>query len=91
MRMCMYEHKKELLSKAAWTYKDIMSYFPEIKSKATAIKIKNRAIKEQNGAVKYGIVYVKADSVLALYGTSRMQELKIMNELVGNHNEEELR
>ena len=89
--MCMFECKKELLSKAAWTYRDIMAYFPEIKSKATAIKVKNRAIKEQNGAVKYGIVYVKTDSVLALYGTSRMQELRIINELVGNNSEKELR
>ena len=73
--------KKELLSRFVWTYHEIMDYFPHVKSKTTAIRIKKRAIQEYNGSVPYGTEYVKTDSVLALFGTSREQELKIINEV----------
>lgn len=62
----------------AWTYHEIKEYFSNIKSKTTAIRIKQRAIKEMNGAVPYGTEYVKTDSVLALYGTTREKELSII-------------
>jgi len=71
-----------LLKKPVWTYKDIIEFDDEINSGATAIKVKNRAIKEQNGGVLYGTQYVKTDSVLALYGTSREKEILILKELI---------
>ncbi len=71
-----------LLKKPAWTYKDIMEFDNNIKSSATAIKIKNRAIKEFNGSVPFGTQYVKADSVLAIYGANRETEIKLLRELI---------
>lgn len=71
-----------LLKKPVWTYKDIIAFDEEIKSPATAIKVKNRAIKEHNGGVLYGTQYVKTDSVLALYGTSRENEIQLLKELI---------
>lgn len=70
--------KEELLNMAVWTYHEIMEYFPQIKSKTTAIRVKQRAIREMNGAIPYSAKYVKTDSVLALYGTSREKELSIL-------------
>jgi hypothetical protein len=67
-------NKKELLLKPVWDYTDIMNYF-DIKH-SQAYLIKERAIKENDGSVKIGSKYVKTDSVLALYGTSRKQELE---------------
>ena len=72
------QEKKELLLKPVWDYKDIMSYFG-VKT-TYACDIKKRAINEFDGTVKIGSQYVKTDSVLALYGTSRSKEL----ELYGN-------
>ena len=66
-----------LIKKPVWTYKDIMLFDSNIKSATTAERIKKRAIKEYNGAVKFGTQYVKTDSVLALYGTSRENEMKL--------------
>ncbi len=77
-----------LLAKPIWTYKDIMSYDTSVKSPSTAIRIKNRAIKEQNGGVKYGSQFVKTDSVLALYGTSREVEISLLSK--ANNGEEKL-
>lgn len=68
-------NKKELLLKPVWDYKDIMSYL-DVKH-TTAYEIKQRAISECDGAVRIGTQYVKTDSVLALYGTTRKQELEM--------------
>jgi len=72
--------KLSLVSKPSWTYQDIMSYLNV--SKATAIKIKKRAIKECGGAVKFGDNYVLTDSVLALYGSNREIEIKVLKGIV---------
>ena len=79
--------KEELLTMSAWTYHEIMEYFPFIKSKTTAIRIKQRAIKEFQGSVPYGTQLVKSDSVLALYGTTREKELSIIKK--ETHNEKD--
>lgn len=71
--------KKEILERPTWTYREIMLYLG-VKSKTTAIRIKARAIKENGGGVPFGSKYVKTDSVLALYGTSRKQELACIGE-----------
>lgn len=71
--------KYELVQMPAWTYKEIMEYAGVCP--ATAIRIKARAIKEQNGLVSFGTCYVKTDSVLALYGTSREKELELLKRL----------
>lgn len=71
--------KKEILERPIWTYREIMLYLG-VKSKTTAIRIKARAIKENGGGVPFGSKYVKTDSVLALYGTSRKQELACIGE-----------
>lgn len=68
-------NKKELLLKPVWDYKDIMNYLGVKHS--CAYEIKQRAINECDGTVKIGNQYVKTDSVLALYGTSRKQELEM--------------
>ena len=73
--------KQDLILMPCWTYREIMEYFG-IKSKTTAIKVKNRAIKEQFGSVPYGSQFVKTDSVLALYGTSRLKEMKLYEEKI---------
>lgn len=70
------EQKKELLLKPVWDYKDIMKYFG-VKTNA-AFNIKHRAQDEFDGSVKWGNGLVKTDSVLAMYGTSRKQELDIL-------------
>lgn len=67
----------ELLRMPAWTYREIMDYL-DVKSKTTAIRIKQRAIDEKDGAVPFGTKYAKADSVLALFGTSREAELALL-------------
>lgn len=67
--------RKELLLKPVWDYLDIMNYLNVKHSQA--YRIKERAIKEFDGTVKFGTKYVKSDSVLALYGTSRAEELKL--------------
>jgi len=71
-----------LILQPCWTYREIMKYDKSIKSKATAIKLKDRAIKENNGSVKYGSQYAKTDSVLALYGTDRLTEIKVLKGLL---------
>lgn len=71
--------KADLLNMPAWTYREIMLY-TGVKSKTTAIRIKDRAIRENGGSVPFGTKYVKTDSVLALYGTSRKQELACIGE-----------
>lgn len=68
--------KTELLLKPVWDYKDIMEW-SSVKSKTTALAIKKKAQKYFNGHVPYGDQFVKSDSVLAIYGTSREQELKL--------------
>lgn len=50
----------------------------KVKSKTTAIAIKKKAQKNFNGFVPYGTQYVKSDSVLAIYGTSREAELDLL-------------
>lgn len=70
------EEKKELLLKPVWDYKDIMKYFG-VKTTA-AFNIKHRAQDEFDGSVRWGNGLVKTDSVLALYGTNRKQELGIL-------------
>ena len=71
--------KKDLLYKPVWTYKDIMEW-TNVKSKTTALEIKKRAQKDFDGFVPYGSQYVKSDSVLAIFGTSRKQELDLIKE-----------
>lgn len=78
------ETRIDLLSKSAWNYNDIMSYYPKIKSRPTAIKIKDRAIKEFNGGVKYGSIYATVESVLNLFGTNREEEMKKLKLLANN-------
>jgi len=80
--MISVSQKQELLAKPVWSYKDIMAYCDV--SKTTAISIKKRAIKEKNGGVSYGTNYVLADSVLALYGTSRSNESLVIRDLLIN-------
>lgn len=70
--------KYQMLTSVSWTYQDIMTYFPHIKSKTTAIKIKNRAIDECGGKVKFGDHLVLVDSVLRLMGTSQKQEIEVI-------------
>lgn len=72
----MLMEKIELLEKPVWDYKDIMEW-TSVKSKTTALAIKKRAQTEFNGFVPYGSQYVKTDSVLKIYGTSREAELKL--------------
>lgn len=69
--------KLELLFKPVWDYKDIMDW-TKVKSKTTAISIKKKAQTKFNGSVPYGSQYVKSDSVLAMFGTSRERELEIL-------------
>ncbi len=78
---------EDLLLKPVWDYKDIMLY-TNVKSKTTALAIKKKAQKCFNGFVPYGTKYVKSDSVLAIYGTSREKELKLVKG--GSHCEEKL-
>ena len=40
--------KEELLLLPAWTYHEIMEFFPQVKSKTTAIRIKQRAVEEKD-------------------------------------------
>lgn len=70
------EERKKLLLKPVWDYKDIMKYF-DVKQ-TFAYSIKERAIKECDGTVRIGNQYVKTNSVLALYGTSREEELEVI-------------
>lgn len=81
------EERFNLIKQPTWTYKEIMKFDNNIKSKTTAIRVKNRAIKEQNGSVKFGTQYVSTDAVLALYGTSRENELKILKGIINNEEE----
>ena len=69
--------KEELLFKPVWDYKDIMEW-TGVKSKTTAISIKKTAQSKFNGFVPYGTQFVKSDSVLAMFGTSRKEELSLL-------------
>ena len=68
------EEKKELLLKPVWTFTDIQKYLECSPQKAYQIKKKV----SEYGSVPYGKHLVKTDAVLALYGTSREQELKTL-------------
>jgi len=70
----MENKKLDLLLKNAWTYKDIKEYFNVGTTKA--INIKNRAIKEFDGVIPFSTQYVKCESVMILFGTTRESELK---------------
>ena len=84
MTKSIVENKLELLSRSAWGYKDIMEYFPKVKSAPTAILIKNRAIREFDGKVKYGDEYATVESILNLFGTNRDYEIKALKNLLLN-------
>lgn len=73
-------NKINLLSKNVWSYRDIMDYFGV--SKPTAIKAKNTAIKCYGGKVSYGSNFAKIDSVLELYSTNRLTEIKKLKEMM---------
>ena len=66
--------KQELLAKAVWNCRDVMAWDGCGKDKAYRILV--RAQDEFNGRVPYGSGYAKVDSVLAIYGTSVLQERK---------------
>ena len=66
----------DLVLKPSWTCEDIMNALDC--SRSEAFKIKERAIKEHNGIVPYSRAYVTSDSVLALFGTSREKEFKLL-------------
>jgi hypothetical protein len=70
----MDESKKAILSKAVWNCKDIEIYCGCSRTKA--YRLLNLAKDKFNGAVPLGVGYAKSDSVLALYGTSRNEEMK---------------
>lgn len=71
-----------LLSKSAWSYRDIMDYYPHIKSAPTAIKLKNRAIKTYDGSVPYGSEFATSESILKLFGTDRQKEIETINKII---------
>lgn len=71
--------KIAVLSKAVWTYTDIMSW--KECNKDTAYKFLRRAQNECGGTVKAGVQYAKTDSVLSLFGTSRKEELSIYEQI----------
>lgn len=73
------EERKTLISKPNWTYQDIMTYFGFGKTKACDIK--KKAIEDFGGEISYMKTMVKADSVLALLGTSREIEAKILSSI----------
>lgn len=76
-----------LLSKSAWNWRDITKYYPHIKSKPTAIKVKNMAIKNHNGTVPYGSEFATSESILNLFGSSRLEEIQKINKIIleANH------
>ena len=74
-----YKKTFELLIMPTWSYKEIMAWCKV--SKTTAIKIKNMGIEKNNGAVPYSDHLVKTDAILAFYGTTREQELKLYRDL----------
>lgn len=80
MRNNDIEKRLEILSKSAWTYKDIMNYY-DIGS-TRACEMKARAIAEFNGSLKYMSDKVKADSVLVMNGTSREREIAILKSIL---------
>ena len=79
------KEKLELLSKPAWNYKDIMSYFG-YKSQNTAIRIKNEAIK-LGGRVRFSTTLASTDSIIQYMGSSREREIKCLTAIVGENHE----
>lgn len=67
--------KIQLLQKAIWNYKDIMSYFGFKKNKA--IDIKKQAAKE-GGFIKVNPSSVTTESVLKLFSTTRTNEMNLI-------------
>lgn len=72
------KEKIELLQKPVWTYKDIMCFFGRF-GKTKANDIKNKVI-ENGGGIKYSTKYVKTESVLNYFGTTREEEIKVLKE-----------
>jgi len=69
-----------LLSKSAWSYRDIMQYFKV--SAPTATNLKNRAIETYDGTVPYGSNFATTESILKLFGTSRQREIDLLNKMI---------
>ncbi len=74
--MLTVKERIALLGKPYWNYKDISAYF-NIKT-TKAIAIKNEAIQKYDGQVKYLSHYVKTNSVLAIVGTTREDEMSFL-------------
>lgn len=72
----LIKERIELLSKPYWNYKDISAYFNVKTTKAIALK--NEAIQKYDGQVKYLSHYVKTNSVLAIIGTTREEEIAFL-------------
>ena len=70
-----------LLTKSVWTTQDILVYDNTLNSRQSATNVKTRAVNEFNGAVPYGKKFVLADSVLALYGTTREREIERLKKM----------
>lgn len=64
--------KQELLAKAVWNYRDVMIWDGCNKDKA--YRLIERAQNDFNGCVPYGSGYAKTDSILAIYGTSVLEQ-----------------
>ena len=79
--MNRYDELLELLSKSVWTVNDIRIYDKDIRSRQTATNIKTKAMYQFDGKVPYGNKYVKVDSVLKLYGTTREKEIENLKKI----------
>lgn len=73
------DRRKELLAKPYWDYHDIAEYFDCGTTKA--IEIKKQAINIYDGNIKYMSQYAKIDSILKCFGTTRANEIEIINKL----------
>lgn len=71
--------KLEILQKPIWSYRDVMVFAQCKENKA--YKLIARAQREFDGSVPYGSGFAKSDSILAIFGTTRLKELEIANAL----------
>ncbi|MCH4201904.1 MAG: hypothetical protein LKF69_04460 [Bacilli bacterium] len=68
--------KAELLEMPIWSSKEIKEYFNCSNTKAYEIKVK--AIKAFGGQIPYNAKYIKSESVLNVFGTTRLFEMDLL-------------
>ena len=86
--MTKVEERFDLITRGVWDYKDIMAYFPQIKSPSTAEDIKRKAQKYCDGA-SYSSRLVTVDAVFKYMKIDRKEEITLLKKIISEESNDD--